>query len=71
MGPASAVPLNVKEDNMEIQSLSIVVPNKRCINDCAFCVSKMHCGTYKDEMDDNLLFFDVELFCIHGRRYII
>ena len=56
---------------MEIQSLSIVVPNKRCINDCAFCVSKMHCGTYKDEMDDNLLFFDVELFCIHGRRYII
>lgn len=44
---------------MKIQSLSIVVPNPKCINDCAFCVSKMHCDTYKNQMDDNLPFFDL------------
>ena len=27
---------------MKIQSLSIVVPTKRCVNNCKFCVSKMH-----------------------------
>lgn len=31
---------------MKIQSLSVVVPTKRCINDCAFCVSKMHFEDY-------------------------
>lgn len=31
---------------MRIQSLSVVVPTKRCINDCAFCVSKMHFEDY-------------------------
>lgn len=44
---------------MNIQSLSIVVPNKNCINNCVFCVSKMHCDTYKNQMDDNLPFFDL------------
>lgn len=33
---------------MNIQSLSICVPAKRCINDCEFCCSKMHGGDYKD-----------------------
>lgn len=46
---------------MKIQSLSVVVPNHRCINNCAFCVSKMHCDRYKDQMDDNLPFFDLYL----------
>lgn len=42
---------------MKIQSLSIVVPNKKCMNNCAFCVSKMHCSIYKNQIDDNLPFF--------------
>ena len=46
---------------MEIQSLSVVVPNKQCINNCAFCVSKMHCDAYRNQMDDNLPFFDLYL----------
>lgn len=44
---------------MKAQSLSVVVPNKRCINDCAFCVSKMSADTYKNQTDDNLPFFDL------------
>jgi len=44
---------------MNIQSLSIVVPNKKCINDCAFCVSKMHTEDYKNMMDSNLPFYDL------------
>ena len=27
---------------MNIQSLSIVIPTRGCINNCKFCVSKMH-----------------------------
>ena len=46
---------------MKIQSLSVVVPNQKCVNNCAFCVSKMHCDTYKNQMDDNLPFFDLYL----------
>lgn len=42
---------------MKIQSLSIVVPNTKCVNNCMFCVSKMHCETYKNQIDDNLPFF--------------
>lgn len=39
---------------MKIQSLSIVVPNPKCVNDCKFCVSKMNeNGLYKNQMDDN------------------
>lgn len=34
------------EINMQIQSLSIVVPTERCVNDCAFCVSKQHYEEY-------------------------
>lgn len=33
---------------MNIQSLSICVPAKKCINDCVFCCSKMHGGDYED-----------------------
>lgn len=34
---------------MNIQSLSICVPAKKCINDCKFCCSKMHGGDYDDK----------------------
>ncbi|MGB2578176.1 hypothetical protein AAIR98_000867 [Elusimicrobium simillimum] len=44
---------------MKIQSLSIVVPNKKCINNCAFCVSKMHTEDYKNQLEDNNRFFDL------------
>lgn len=33
---------------MNIQSLSVCVPAKNCINDCEFCCSKMHGGDYED-----------------------
>lgn len=44
---------------MKIQSLSVVVPNKKCINDCKFCVSKMHNEDYKDQLNYNLPFYDL------------
>ena len=31
---------------MKIQSLSIVVPTRKCVNNCAFCVSKTHDNDY-------------------------
>ena len=46
---------------MKAQSLSVVVPNSRCINNCKFCVSKMSESPYKNQMDDNLPFFDLYL----------
>lgn len=44
---------------MKAQSLSVVVPNPQCINTCKFCVSKMSANQYKNQMDDNLPFFDL------------
>lgn len=44
---------------MKIQSLSIVVPNKRCVNNCRFCVSKMHADSHLNQMDANLPFYDL------------
>lgn len=41
---------------MKIQSISIVVPTKGCVNDCKFCVSKMRCDSY----NDNFSSFDIE-----------
>lgn len=46
---------------MKIQSLSVVVPNQRCINNCKPCVSKMHCSNYKDQLNENIPFFDLYL----------
>lgn len=37
---------------MNIQSLSVCVPAKRCINDCKFCCSKMHTSDYADHFTD-------------------
>ena len=39
---------------MNIQSLSVCVPAKRCINDCVFCCSKMHDTNYEDCFTDIL-----------------
>lgn len=36
---------------MKIQSLSIVVPNKKCVNNCKFCVSRMRKDIYPNLMD--------------------
>lgn len=33
---------------MKIQSLSLVIPTKKCVNNCPFCVSKMHDNDYSD-----------------------
>jgi hypothetical protein len=46
---------------MKIQSLSVVVPNEKCINNCAFCVSKMHDATYPNLMDINDPLYDLHL----------
>jgi sulfatase maturation enzyme AslB (radical SAM superfamily) len=48
------------EDNkMKIQSLSVVVPAVKCINDCKFCVAKMGDDKYKDQLDSNKPFYDL------------
>lgn len=44
---------------MKIQSLSVVVPAKKCINDCKFCVSKMHESEYENMMSDKNLYYDL------------
>lgn len=46
---------------MKAQSLSVVIPNKKCINQCKFCVSCMSPSAFKNQMDDNLPFFDLYL----------
>jgi len=33
---------------MKTQSLSVVVPTKGCINNCPFCISKMHSNDYSE-----------------------
>jgi hypothetical protein len=37
---------------MNIQSISIVVPTKGCINKCKFCVSRMHENNYDTQFDE-------------------
>jgi hypothetical protein len=48
---------------MKIQSLSVVVPGKGCINDCQCCVSKMSADNklYKNQLEENLAFYDLYL----------
>lgn len=47
---------------MKIQSLSVVVPNPACRNNCRFCVSKMNKDSnVKNQIDDFLPFFDLYL----------
>lgn len=44
---------------MNIQSLSICVPAKACVNNCKFCVTHMHNDTYPNHLDENLPFYDL------------
>lgn len=44
---------------MIIQSLSVVVPSKRCINQCEFCVACMRHEPYKNQLDENGRFYDL------------
>lgn len=44
---------------MVIQSLSVVVPSKRCINHCEFCVACMREEPYTDQLDENNRFYDL------------
>lgn len=37
---------------MNVQSISIVVPTKRCVNSCKFCVSCMHTNEYEDKFNE-------------------
>lgn len=47
---------------MQIQSLSIVVPSKGCINKCPFCVSRMvNSNTYENRMDINDPEYDINV----------
>ena len=47
---------------MKIQSLSVVVPNKGCINKCPFCVSRMvNSNTYENRMDINHPHYDINV----------
>lgn len=39
---------------MNVQSFSIVIPNRECVNRCPFCVSRMvNSNTYPNKMDLN------------------
>ena len=50
---------------MEIQSLSICVPEKACINNCKFCVSRQHCEDYETIYDKAMIhdidFADIDM----------
>lgn len=46
---------------MKIQSLSVVVPNKQCINHCASCPSRMHDNDYPILLDERKPDFDQHL----------
>ena len=47
---------------MKIQSLSVVVPNKMCINNCPFCVSRMvNSNVYLNKMDLNDPHYDISV----------
>jgi len=43
---------------MKVQSLSIVVPNKKCVNNCKFCVANMLEEDYKNQLE-NPAFYDL------------
>lgn len=46
---------------MKIQSLSVVVPSRKCINHCASCPSRMHDNDYPVLLDDQRPDFDQSL----------
>jgi len=44
---------------MRIQSLSIVVPNNKCVNNCKFCVSQMVEEQYEDMLHKDNLYWNL------------
>lgn len=44
---------------MKIQSMSVLVPSRGCVNNCAFCVSKMHGDTCRNQIEGNWAFTDL------------
>lgn len=47
---------------MKIQSLSIVVPNKECMNKCPFCVARMvNSNIYENRMSINHPYYDINV----------
>lgn len=44
---------------MKMQSLSIVVPAKKCMNDCKFCVAKTEVDEYDNFININNLYFNL------------
>ena len=47
---------------MKIQSLSVVVPNRMCLNNCPFCVSRMvNSDIYPNKMDINDPHYDINV----------
>lgn len=45
---------------MIVQTLSIVIPTRGCVNKCKFCVSKTHCDSYINKMDDPYFISDLK-----------
>ena len=45
----------------QIQSLSIVVPSTSCINNCKFCVAKMHGEKYDNKITGKNMFYDIDM----------
>lgn len=43
---------------MNIQSLSLVTPSLRCINNCRFCCSKMGCSQYTDTISGSSIDYE-------------
>lgn len=57
---------------MSIQSLSIVVPGKKCINNCQFCVSRTHEDiVYEDRISEEVRMYPENLsyYTIQGEKY--
>ena len=46
---------------MIIQSLSVVVPNKACMNECQFCVSRMRVDDYENKLTEKNEHYDLFL----------
>ena len=51
---------------MKIQSISIVVPTGGCVNNCPFCVSKMHKSPYEDQWDESQMIKRIQYAVMSG-----
>jgi hypothetical protein len=55
---------------MPIQSLSVVVPNPKCVNNCKFCCSKMHANDYENLFNGKYDLESVEGFYLSRLNYV-